>query len=75
MVRSKTLISFLPVLGIAMLCLFFTPFVDTRSGEIFHSRITFQGSLVVGRFLIYLTLLIAICIVVVAGRNRIKSRA
>jgi hypothetical protein len=50
--------------GLAVLCLFFTPFIDNISGRVVHAPITFAGNLIVGRFLIYVVGITAACLVI-----------
>ena len=63
--NSKTIAAFLFICGIIILCLFLTPFIHNDSGELIHARITFVGKLLVGRFLLYIAALTAVCIGVV----------
>ena len=61
MPKSKTVAAAIFFCGMILLCLFFTPFIHNISGELVHARITFVGKLLVGRFLLYIALLAAIC--------------
>jgi len=62
MQNPKVVAAILFFCGIIMLGLFFTPFIHNVSGEIIHARITFVGRLLIGRFLLYIVILIAACI-------------
>ena len=61
MLRSKIIVSILSVSGMILLCCFLTPFIRNDNGELVHSNIFFVGKLIVGRFLIYVALLMAVC--------------
>lgn len=71
MQNSKTVAAILFVSGMIMLCLFLTPFIDNDSGKLVHTQITFVGKLIIGRFLLYVVILLAACIgVLKLGRIR-----
>ena len=58
----RTLVATLFFMGIALLGWFLTPFFLRDTGEIVHARITSQGGLLIGRFLLYIVILTAVCI-------------
>ena len=60
MQRSHLIALLIFLAGQISLYLFFTPFLDPQSAGIFHTKITFQGSLVMGRLLLYTAAVIAI---------------
>ena len=69
MQNSKRIAAILFVLGLTILCGFLTPFIHNDSGELVHTRITFVGKLLIGRFLMYIVLLMAVCLgIIMAGR-------
>lgn len=70
----KSIILPLFILGIILLCAFFTPFLQKDSGELVHASITFQGGLLVGRFLIYIVCVTAVCIAVAMVLRRVNSK-
>ena len=73
MQSSKSIAAILFVLGLILLCVFLTPFIDNYSGKLVHTHITFVGKLLIGRFLMYLVLLMATCLGVILV-SRIKKQ-
>ena len=70
---SKRIAAILFVLGLILIVGFFTPFLHNDSGSLVHTHITFVGKLLVGRFLIYIALLIAACIAVILLGKKTKG--
>ena len=62
MLNSRIIAGILFFLGIIMLCWLLTPFISNDSGALIHTHITFVGKLIVGRFLIYIAILAAVCV-------------
>jgi hypothetical protein len=73
MQQAKNIALFLFLAGAVALLLFFTPFINVASGEVVHTGITFQGRLLIGRLLLYMAALIAICGAVAIFGRPIRS--